>query len=342
MRGILITIVLLQAGCFSSARFDQAHATRVHQINAEQDRRRAEVLKDAQELLELIYQRRKYLAPVKPGSQSSPLTRIDTRPEMEKFRALCASYDGHIEQAIALGQDPSALKQGKDDCEAKYYREIYVPLLVSTYYKADAQWAIRTYLENPERYDIEALFLYSHNKAISQEIDRDVAQVVALRDWRLQRIESWRLEEISYSAAERDREVSLAREEHRRRMQAVGAALGSLSSASSSSSPSASATYPSYSSSSWTQGGSSTSRTRVNLCPDGSYVSGPCTLAPNGQYVGGRPQLAPDGSYVTGRPTLAPDGTYVGGNGKVVMCPDGSYAGGTRCTLAPNGTYVGE
>ena len=36
----------------------------------------------------------------------------------------------------------------------------------------------------------------------------------------------------------------------------------------------------------------------ADLCPDGSYVSGGCTLAPNDSYVGGsRCTLMPDGSY---------------------------------------------
>lgn len=105
----------------------------------------------------------------------------------------------------------------------------------------------------------------------------------------------------------------------------------------------------------------------ANLCPDGSYVNGPCTLAPNGTYTGGRPQLAPDGSYTGGQPRLAPNGSYVGvpppqpvspggaygnyglqPNGadastsrSLTLCPDGSYVSG-RCELAPNGRYVGK
>lgn len=83
------------------------------------------------------------------------------------------------------------------------------------------------------------------------------------------------------------------------------------------------------------------SSSQPRLCPDGSYVSGSCSLAPNGQYVSGKPTLAPDGSYVGGRPRLTPNGTYVGGTGRITQCPDGSYVTG-RCTITPNGTYIGS
>ena len=38
------------------------------------------------------------------------------------------------------------------------------------------------------------------------------------------------------------------------------------------------------------------------LCPDGSFVNGPCRLAPNGSFVGGNGniQLAPNGTYTNG------------------------------------------
>jgi TPR repeat protein len=80
----------------------------------------------------------------------------------------------------------------------------------------------------------------------------------------------------------------------------------------------------------------------VRMCPDGSYVSGPCRMAPDGTYVGGTPRMAPDGSYVGGTPRMAPDGSYVGGTGRTIMCPDGSYVVGTRCRLTPDGKYVGQ
>lgn len=79
-----------------------------------------------------------------------------------------------------------------------------------------------------------------------------------------------------------------------------------------------------------------------SLCPDGSYVVGPCRIAPDGTYAGGvaPPQIAPNGKYVGENPRLAPDGSYVGGRGAITQCPDGSYVAG-QCQLAPNGKYVG-
>jgi hypothetical protein len=44
----------------------------------------------------------------------------------------------------------------------------------------------------------------------------------------------------------------------------------------------------------------------ANLCPDGTYVNGPCRLAPNGAFVGGNPQLAPNGTFTGGTPKMAP------------------------------------
>jgi hypothetical protein len=90
----------------------------------------------------------------------------------------------------------------------------------------------------------------------------------------------------------------------------------------------------------------------ANLCPDGSYVSGPCHLAPDGSWVGGKPALAPDGSWVgnppeqrqqpiQSGPRLAPDGSYIGGGGRMTRCSDGSYVAGS-CRLAPDGSFVGD
>src|SRR5690606_38417415 len=98
VRIIGLAAVFLEMGCFSRAQFDQAHAVRVQQINVEQDGRRAQVMMHAQELLGVIYQRRKYLIEVVPGTGYSPVTRIDAKPEMKKLFALCTSYEGHIQQ----------------------------------------------------------------------------------------------------------------------------------------------------------------------------------------------------------------------------------------------------
>lgn len=79
-----------------------------------------------------------------------------------------------------------------------------------------------------------------------------------------------------------------------------------------------------------------------NLCPDGRYVVGICTIAPDGTYVGGQPQIAPDGTFVAGMPRIAPNGRYVGGAGPITRCPDGSYVAGKSCRLMPDGKYVGQ
>lgn len=78
------------------------------------------------------------------------------------------------------------------------------------------------------------------------------------------------------------------------------------------------------------------------LCPNGRYVVGTCTIAPDGSYVGGPPQIAPNGTYVTGTPRITPNGSYVGGEGPMLMCPNGSYIVGNSCQLMPNGQYVGQ
>jgi hypothetical protein len=79
------------------------------------------------------------------------------------------------------------------------------------------------------------------------------------------------------------------------------------------------------------------------LCPDGSFVNGPCRMAPNGTFVGssGDIQMAPNGSFVAGTPRMAPNGTFVGGNGQMTLCPDGSYVSG-QCVMAPNGRFIGR
>jgi hypothetical protein len=79
------------------------------------------------------------------------------------------------------------------------------------------------------------------------------------------------------------------------------------------------------------------------LCPDGTYVNGPCQLAPNGRFVGGggNIQLAPNGDYVAGQPRLTPNGGFIGGSGAMSLCPDGSYVAG-QCQLTPNGRFIGR
>ena len=114
------------------------------------------------------------------------------------------------------------------ECREKVFREDYVPALAQTYYRADFSAVAAQWGASGGKADLEALLAYSHNVAILAQMNEMRAQIQALYNDSMSRIEQLQTSEVEQSAAQRDQEVEMAREQHRRRMMAVAAGLQAM------------------------------------------------------------------------------------------------------------------
>lgn len=121
-----------------------------------------------------------------------------------------------------------ALARIADECRQRIMREAYFPALASTYYRADLDAVAAELKSASGKADLESLLAYSHNTAIITQMKQMHDQATrAYRDAMVE-LDELRAQQVQLSAAERDQEVAVAREQHRRRMLAVAAGLQAM------------------------------------------------------------------------------------------------------------------
>lgn len=80
-------------GCFSSARFEEAHEQRVASINSSADEMGDEVTNEAASQRYRLKQLRKFLIPVRQGAAYSPVDRVDMREDIVGAWKACDAVD---------------------------------------------------------------------------------------------------------------------------------------------------------------------------------------------------------------------------------------------------------
>ena len=199
IRGVAIVVVaIVGAGCFSTARYESAHARRILDINARyaDELRRQEASHAAN--LATLDELRGSLIPIEPGSSSMPLLRVARRADILECRSQRAKAPG-----------------ARDLCQV-----LYVDALLRTYDKADMAWVTRELAIAPST-DIEALLAQSHNEAVLHSLDEQAASIAHARDQAHRRLELARENEIRASTRLRDAEIASGRAAHRARVKAV-------------------------------------------------------------------------------------------------------------------------
>jgi hypothetical protein len=217
----------LGLSCFSTAQYDRAHAARVNEINARYASLRDETRQRWYGLISEIEEWRKYLAPVVPNSQYEPVDRLDDDEGFVKIRKLCEDAGPASDTSEELA---TALREVQRDCYLKYVTEYYVPALAQRYYEADPTWVHSQWDAANGKADIESLYAYSHNTKVLADIADHEAVIRKHLDESLATIEQMRQDEIGLSAQRRNNDVAVARRQYQAKMQAIGAALQSMSS----------------------------------------------------------------------------------------------------------------
>jgi hypothetical protein len=209
------------SGCFSTARYDDAHAQRVADIDT---RYQAEHLREQEHLAALalaLVGERALLIPIEPiepiesGSSSSPVIRVDARDDIMECRRRCDQRTAEVAiNGSGLGN------QVRAQCLHASCEQAYLDALTETYFEADVPRIISQQVE-PEATDLEAVLALAHNRAVQRRIDEKTRNLAQIR----QRLEEERQAEIAESARRRDLEIASGRAAHRARVQAAAHAF---------------------------------------------------------------------------------------------------------------------
>src|SRR5262249_50811753 len=154
-------------GCAGQQRqeIEQRHRARAAQINARYDVRRAEAERGWNQILATIDEGRKYLVPIAPGSNYSPVTRVDADPRVVEIQTGCRRLSAEAQATESGGRDATEVREREKRCYDAWARA-YRALLDATYYHANLDAVLRLWSSRENRDDLEALAAYSHNAAI--------------------------------------------------------------------------------------------------------------------------------------------------------------------------------
>jgi hypothetical protein len=208
----------------NTAAYDASYTRQATEIDERYDALRAEETDRWAILLRQVDAQRQYLVAVKPGAGYAPAERIDVT--LGDVRKACA--DAHASAAAETGDLAAQLGAFADDCDARVLRDIYVPQLVAKYFKADARWALQTWVDGGAAADLEALFAFSHNTRLLADLADLRETVREQRDRALASLAAMHSQEITTAGVERDRAVEAEEQRYRQRLAAVSAALGAL------------------------------------------------------------------------------------------------------------------
>jgi hypothetical protein len=210
---LVVVVAVGGFGCFSTARYDDAHVQRVASINA---RYEAETLDEQQrevELAAVLEEHRALLVPIKPGSRSAPVRRVAEREDIVECRKQCERLGDESLEASSKGQVEA-------QCVHEICEPAYVDALTKTYVNADSHW-VASQLAVSEDAELESLLAFSHNQAVSRRIEDETRGLAQLQAQHRQHLERDRQAEIAVSARLRDSEIASGRAAHRARIQAA-------------------------------------------------------------------------------------------------------------------------
>jgi hypothetical protein len=219
---VVVAVVVGCSGCFSTARYDDAHVKRVESIEARYEAERVREQERQTALIAALAGYHALLIPIRPGSLSAPVSRVDERDDIVQCRKQCErrAFDKSPER-----RRPDAKVNAqclRDTCEPAY-----VDALARTYVAADVHWVTLERAAS-EGADLEVLMAFSHNQAIRRRIDDETRNLAQLLAQMRERPERDRRAEIAASARRRDAEITSGRVAHRARLQAAASAFTAM------------------------------------------------------------------------------------------------------------------
>ncbi len=223
--GVVVIAFGLMVSCFSTAKYDEAHAARVRAIDLEYGGMEADARRSASQLRKGIEELRQFLVPVVPGSAYAPAERIDAGESYVQLRGICAQADRDADAQPDAGL-AARFHQIADECRLDLFKKWYLPALRAKYYSADVTWVSQQWTKGT---DLESLFAYSHNTETLRGIREQEQIVEDMLERHVTSIRNMRASAVNASAQQRDGEVVAARAEHRAAMMAIANALQSSS-----------------------------------------------------------------------------------------------------------------
>jgi hypothetical protein len=188
---------------------------RIANINARYEAEVAQAQVRETELIAELERYRALLIPIKPGSQSAPIRRVDERAAIVECRNRCAR--------CAIDKSPDG-RRPDDRVKAQCLHDIcepaYVEALTRTYVEADVRWVTKQAAVLEPR-DLESLLAFSHNQAVSRQIEDQAREIARLQAQTRERLARARQAELAASALQRDSEIASGRAAHRARIEAA-------------------------------------------------------------------------------------------------------------------------
>jgi len=214
--GLVVVVVVGGSGCFSTARYDDAHLQRVASIHARYVAERQRVDEQYASLVAALDEQRADLIPMAPGSDA-PVSRIDDREEIVRCRSQC-------EHRAVAGPCEGSSEPAKAACLHEVCRPAHLDALLKTYFRADLAWATsQRSVSNDAKGDaeLEALMARSHNREVRRTLDEQIKALAQQRAQVQSRLARDRQGEIRASEQQRTSEIAAGRAVRRARLQAA-------------------------------------------------------------------------------------------------------------------------
>jgi len=214
--GVVVVVVVGGFGCFSTARYDDAHLQRVASINARYAAESQRIDDQyASFVVALDKARREDLIPMTPGSDA-PVSRVDEREDIVLCRRQC-EHDAPAGPFERLNEPANAA------CLREVCRPAYLDALRTTYSRADVTWVAsqRSLSSDPESdAEFESLMARSHNREVRRTLDEQARTLVRQRAQAERRLAQAYQGEIRASEQQRTSEITSGRAVRRARLQA--------------------------------------------------------------------------------------------------------------------------
>jgi hypothetical protein len=221
--GVIAMVVVAAIGgfgCFSTARYDDAHLQRVARINARYEAERRREDEQYATLASALDKFRMQLVPTKPGS-SVPVSRINERRDIVECRTRCV----RAEAEPPASSDEAAQAR----CLHEVCRPAYVDALTKTYFDADVAWVTDQLSASDDAdVDLEALLAFSHNQEVLRYIAAQAKVIEQLRARAHDRLDADHQGEVHASDQQRTSEIASGRAIRRARLRAAAYAFTAM------------------------------------------------------------------------------------------------------------------
>jgi hypothetical protein len=216
---VVVIIVVGSVGCFSTARYDDAHLQRVAIIHARYAAEGQRVDQQYASYITALDKLRMELIPMTPG-MDVPVSRIVDREDLVLCRRQCA-------QGAPAGPFERQNEPAKTECFREVCRPASLDALRKTYFRANVT-GVMSQPPGASDADLEAVMARSHNREVRRTLD-DQTRSLAQQRAQAQRLLARQYQvEIDASEHQRTSEIASGRAVRRARLKAADDAFTAM------------------------------------------------------------------------------------------------------------------